>query len=223
MSTATVDYLDAIAHLPAGATLLLPRVSWEEYEALLSDLTDRPRLRVSYDAGRVEIMSPLPEHEEYKETILRLVQVLSEEAGIRLETRGSATYKQKKLAKGAEPDTSFYVQNAARIIGRRRIDLTVDPPPDLVVEIDTTNESLSKFPIYAALGVLEIWRYDGRAAQFFQLAGTGYEEIRQSRAFPMLTAGVLTEYIELSKTEGQSAALDAFLQRVREQKSKVTE
>ena len=94
MSTETVDYLDAIAHLPAGATLLLSRVGWEEYEALLSDLTDRPSLRVSYDAGRVEIMSPLPEHEEYKETIYSLVRVMAQELRIKVESRGSATYKQ---------------------------------------------------------------------------------------------------------------------------------
>ncbi|PYS90952.1 MAG: hypothetical protein DMF64_13565 [Acidobacteria bacterium] len=219
MSTETVDYLDAIAHLPTGATLLLPRLSWEEYETLLSDLTDRPGLRVSYDAGRVEIMSPLPEHEEYKETIYSLTRVMAEELRITVESRGSATYKQKRLAKGAEPDTSFYVQNAARIIGQRTIDLAVDPPPDVVVEIDTTNESLGKFPIYAALGVPEIWRYDGRAAQFFQLAGAVYEEIEHSRAFPMLTAGVLTEFIEQSKTQGQSAALDAFRQYWRAQAS----
>lgn len=206
MLAQTEAYLDAIDHLPAGATLRLPGVSWEEYEALLSDLRDRPGLRVSYDAGRVEIMSPRPEHEEYKETILRLVQVLSEEAGIRLESRGSTTYKQRRLAKGAEPDTSFYVQNAARIIGRRTIELGVDPPPDVVVEIDTTNESRGKFPIYAALGVPEIWRYDGREATFYGLAGTDYEEIPNSRAFLALTAGVLTEFIELSKTRGQSDA-----------------
>ena len=98
--------------------------------------------------------------------------------------------------------------------------MTVDPPPDVVVEIDTTNESLGKFSIYAALGVPEIWRYDGRAAQFFQLAGGGYEEIENSRAFPMLAANVLTEFIELSKTQGQSDALDAFREWARAQAPK---
>ncbi|MBA2733151.1 MAG: Uma2 family endonuclease, partial [Acidobacteria bacterium] len=177
MSTETVGYMDAIAHLPAGATLRLPCVSWEEYEELLSQLSDHPGTRVSYDARKVEIMSPLPEHEEYKDFILRLAQVISDESGITLETRGSATYRQKRLAKGAEPDTSFYVQNAARIIGQRTIDLEVDPPPDVVVEIDTTNESLSKFNIYAALGVPEIWRYDGEQAHIYQLTDQAYDEV----------------------------------------------
>ena len=64
MSTRTPAYLEAIEHLPEGAQLVLSGVSWEEYEHLLEDLPDRPRVRVSYDGGRLEIMSPLPEHEK---------------------------------------------------------------------------------------------------------------------------------------------------------------
>ncbi len=212
MSTEVVDYLDAIAHLPAGAILRLSCVSWEEYEALLSDLTNWPGMRVSYDAGKVEFMSPSPEHEEYKEFIYSLARVISEESGITLETRGSATFRRKSLAKGAEPDTCFYVQNASRVIGKRTIDLEVDPPPDVVVEIDMTNESLSKFSIYAAFGVPEIWRYDGEQAHVYQLVDEAYTEATASRAFPPLTAIALTEFIAQSKTHGQTLALAAFRQ-----------
>jgi len=212
MSTEIVDYIDAIAHLPAGATLRLPSVSWEEYETLLSDLTDWPSMRVSYDDGKLEIMSPLPEHEEYKEFVYSLARIISQESNITLETRGSATFKQKRLAKGAEPDTCFYVQNAQRIIGQRTIDLEVDPPPDVVVEIDLTSESLSKFKIYAAFGVPEIWRYDGERAYIYQLVDQVYVEVRASLAFSSLTANALTEFIAQSKTQGQTAALAAFRQ-----------
>src|SRR5437763_15009179 len=210
MSIQTVDYIAAIAHLPAGATLRLPSVSWEDYETLLSDLSDWPGMRVSYDEGKVEIMSPSPEHEDYKEFVYSLARVISEESNITLETRGSATFRQKRKAKGAEPDTCFYVQNAAGIIGQRTIDLEVDPPPDVVVEIDTTNESLSKFNIYAAFGVPEIWRYDGEQARFYHLANETYAEASTSSAFPILTADALTEFLELSKTQGQTATLTAF-------------
>lgn len=207
-----MDYMDAIAHLPPGATLRLPCASWEEYEALLSDLIDWPGMRVSYDDGKIEIISPSLEHEEYKEFIYSLARIISEESGIPLETRGSATYRQKRLAKGAEPDTCFYVQNASRIIGKRTINLEVDPPPDVVVEIDTTNESLSKFNIYAAFGVPEIWRYDGQQARIYQLADQAYAEVTASLAFPSLTAVVLTDFIAQSKTQGQTAVLAAFRQ-----------
>ncbi|MBA3442665.1 MAG: Uma2 family endonuclease [Pyrinomonadaceae bacterium] len=214
MSTHTADYLEAIDHLPAGATLRLRHMDWDEYEQLLDELAGRAGLRVSYDQGRLEIMSPLPEHEEYKEFILRLAHVLSEELGMPLETRGSATYKRERTATGAEPDTSFYVQNAAAIIGKRKIDLNVDPPPDIVVEIDLTHESLSKFPIYAALGVPEIWHYNGERAQIYNLVGDDYIEASASRFFAVVSGELLAEFIERSKQQGQSVALAAFRQRV---------
>src|SRR5438876_5554095 len=99
-----------------------------------------------------------------------MLRLLSDIKGIELESCGSTTWKRSRLRKGSEPDTCFYVANAPKIIGKRKIDLESDPPPDIVVEIDTTNESLSKFPIYAALGVPEIWRYDGKRAYIYKLA-----------------------------------------------------
>src|SRR5204862_1541225 len=131
----TIDYLAAIAHLPAGATLRLNDVSWDEYEELLAQMENRPGYRVSYDRGRLEIMSPRSDHEQPKDFILRLAQVISEETDITLETFGSTTYRRRSKLKGAEPDTSFYVQNAAHIIGRQILDFETDPPPDTVVEI----------------------------------------------------------------------------------------
>src|SRR5438093_5174870 len=200
MSTRSAEYLEALDHLPVGAALVFQQVSWKEYEELLRDLDDRPGLRVSYDEGKLEIMSPHPEHEEYKDFIFRMVCAFAEEHGITLETRGSATWKRRKLQKGTEPDTCFYVASAGRIIGKWKIDLESDPPPDVVVEIDTTNESLAKFPIYAALGVPEIWRYNGKLTLFYELAGRAYTEISVSRALPNLTSRLLTEFLELSKT-----------------------
>jgi Uma2 family endonuclease len=216
MSTRSAEYLEAIEHLPAGAILVFPQVSWEEYESLLEDLVDRPGLRVSYDEGRVEIMSPLSEHEDYKEFVSHLARVLSEEFNIPLEPRGSTTWKRRKLRKGAEPDTCFYVTNAYRIIGKRIIDLESDPPPDIVVEIDTTNESMSKFSIYAALGVPEIWHYDGKRVQMYAWTPElEYVTTPASRFFPSLTDSVLYEALEASKTQGHTEALRAFRQRVR--------
>src|SRR5207253_10587203 len=123
MSTRSIDYRDAVDHLPEGAALLVQDVSWEDYEHLLDDLADRPGLRVSYDTGKLWIMSPLPEHEEYKEFIAEIVYILRDELDINVEPRGSTTWKKKPDAKGTEPDTCFYVANADRIIGKRKIDL----------------------------------------------------------------------------------------------------
>lgn len=216
MSTRTLNWLDAVERLPDGATLIIHQFDWDDYEALLKDLSDRPGLRVSYDRGKLEIMTPLPEHEEYARFIDLLVYVMAEELDLKLQSYGSATWKRRRLARGVEPDACYYVANADRVIGKREIDLESDPAPDIVVEIDITNESLSKFSIYAALAVPEIWRYDGTTVQFYELAGDRYREISESRFLAGLTPAILAGALEHNKTEGQTAALRIFRQRKRE-------
>ena len=218
MSIRTVSYIAAIEHMPQGATLHIPAVPWEDYEQLLAELGDEYHVRVSYDSGCLAIMSPLPEHEEFAEVIQDIAREITRALGVKLETRGSMTMRSVWQSKGAEPDICFYVQNAARIIGKRSLDFTVDPPPDIVVEIDLTNASQPKFPIYAALGVPEIWRYDGRTVYFYALVGAEYVTTAHSRAFPFLPGAVLAQCIEQSKTAGQDAALDAVRAWVRTHK-----
>jgi Uma2 family endonuclease len=127
MSTPATGYLDAIEHLPEGATLVIHQVSWDDYERLLDDLSDRPHLRVSYDHGKLEIMTPLPEHEAYARLIDALVRVCSETRELKVESYGGATWKRRGLARGAEPDACYYVASALQIIGKRAIDLECDP------------------------------------------------------------------------------------------------
>jgi Uma2 family endonuclease len=210
--------MQAIEHLPAGALLVFQSVDWEEYEQVLEDLVDRPGIRVTYDRGRLEIMSPLREHEALKEFVLSLVRILAEELDVDLESCGSTTFKKKAEAKGTEPDTCFYVANAGRIIGKRTADLNVDPPPDIVVEIDVTNESSTKLPIYATFGVREIWRYNAKRkrVQICELRDKPYAEIAASLSFPVLTTDVLSGFVEQSQTQGQKRALAAFRRWIRE-------
>ena len=216
MSTTTTNYLDIIERLPAGALLRLQNVSWDDYDFLLTQMeSHHPGHRLSYDCGRLDIMSPKREHEFYKKFMGRIVDVIGEQYGLEIEPVGSTTLKLKSLAKGVEPDESFYVQNAPRVIGRLELNLNTDPPPDVVVEIDMTNESLDKFAIYAALGVPEIWRYDGRHTHFYKLVDEAYEVTQNSLAFPSIIAQDLTQYLEQSKSEGQKAALNAFRRMLR--------
>ena len=213
MGTIAADHRDVIDRLPDGSTLILHGIDWDDYERLLQGLVDRPHLRLSYDCGRLEIMTPLPEHEEYARFIDLLVYVWSDTHDLKVQSYGGATWKRRRLRKAVEPDACYYVTNADRVIGKRKFDLEVDPPPDIVVEIDITNETLGKFPLYAALGVPEIWRYDDEKFYFYELAGKGYREISASRAFSGLTPAMLAEALEQSKTEGQTAALAAFRRR----------
>lgn len=215
MSTQTTDYLDLVERLPEGALLRLQNVGWDDYEHLLSQMNALPGHRVTYDRGRLFIMSPNREHEFYKELISGLARVLADELDVIVEGGGATTLKSKLLKKGAEPDTCFYVQNASRVIGKLTFDLLTDPPPDVVIEIDMTSDSLDKFHVYAALGVPEIWRYDGERMKFYRLVGEGYQTIEHSLAFPSLAAEDLARFVELSKTEGQTAALKAFRAELR--------
>lgn len=171
MIAQTEVYMDAIEHIPENGTLILNNVSWDDYEGLLNLMGNKPGHRVTYDEGRLQIISPRADHEFPKEFVLRLTSTLADETDTPLESFGSTTYKRKRKAKGAEPDTSFYVQHADLMVGHLDLDLEVDPPPDVVVEIDTRNESSGKFPIYAALGINEIWLYDGTNAKFYNLRG----------------------------------------------------
>jgi Uma2 family endonuclease len=219
MSTLTTNYLDIIERLPAGALLRLQNVDWDEYEHLLTQMDSHPGHRLSYDCGRLIIVSPSSEHEQYKEFAHILIFILSEEMELVIETAGATTFKSKLLKKGLEPDTCVYVQNAAHVIGKRGIKLGVDPPPDVAVEVDMSNDSIDKLPIYASMGVPEIWRYDGKAAHFYKLAGESYEVMPESIAFPGFTAQDFAHYLERSIIEGQTAAAKAFRRMLRSRAS----
>lgn len=210
MSVQTLDYIEAVDHLPADSTLTLPRATWEDFEFLAAELGDRRDVRLSYHQGIMEITMPSPEHEEYVDLIQDLTRLLVRELGLRLESRGTALLKRELREAGAQPDGCFYIQNAAKIIGKREIDLSSDPPPDIVVEVDLSSASLGKLPIYAALGVPEIWRYDSATFEMRRLTGLEYLETKTSRAFPFLTATVMAEMLEQSKFLGQDEALENF-------------
>ena len=216
---AASTYIEAIRHLPLGSALIVPDVSWAEYEDLLAELGEGYAVRVTYDQGRLEIVSPSQKHEKWNRFVGAIARVLATEFGTDLENFGSTTFKHQALQQGAEPDTCFYVQHAARVIGRDELDLAVDPPPDVVVEIDVSHSSKRKLTFYAKLGVPEVWRYDGRRASMYQRSGTGYTEVPASLAFPAFTAERLTALLGQLKIEGQQTILEAFRRSLRDRRN----
>lgn len=216
MSTKTTCYLDAIDHLPPGNALILTDVPWHDYERVLRDLQDSRSVRITYDRGRMEIMSPSQQHENLTEMLSRLAYATAEIMELEIESLGSTTYKQEWLSRGVEPDGSFYVQNALHIAGKRRIDLRTDAPPDVIVEIDIAHDSTSKLTIYAELRVPEIWRYDGKSAHIYHLSGNSYIEVSRSKALSMLTSKVLSQFLAQCDREGQSVTLRSFRKWLRD-------
>lgn len=201
---------------PAGQRVVLSNVSWETYERLLEDHLDSSAPRFTYDRGMLEIMSPSPEHESYNRNIALLVEILAEELDVDVYDLGSTTFRREDLERGFEPDSCFYIQNEESICGKDRIDLSVDPPPDLVIEVDITSPSINKLPIYARLGVPEVWRYDGRKLEVLKLENDGYAEVAESAVLPSLTGSVLTELVERSKSSRRTAWLREVRQKARE-------
>jgi len=192
--------------VPPGQRLLLHDVSWAEFEAILAELGEHRGTRIAYDQGLLEIMAPLPEHESDKEIIGDLLKALLEELDIEFLTLGSTTFKNEAMLKGIEPDQCFYIQHEAVVRGKRRIDLTVDPPPDLALEVDITSRTHPD--TYAALGVPELWRRVGQTIRIYQLQDGQYGEVDSSPAFPdwPLQAEIPT-YVAQSQVEGRNRAM----------------
>jgi Uma2 family endonuclease len=210
MQVQTSSLLEIIEALPPSSTLLLHEVSWAEYEALLALLPDNPYFRLNYDRGTLQIMAPSPRHERLKSFFGHLLAVLTEALDLNLVGLGSTTFRRADLARGLEPDDCYYIQRAAWAAGRDVIDLTTDPPPDLVVEVDITHPSLDKFPIYAGLRVPEIWRYDGDTLQFFRLRGEQYTQTPASDLFPWVPAEVLADFVQQGAAHGIIPMIRAF-------------
>lgn len=217
MIATELDLISTIKTLPNNSVTKIYGVSWEDYENLVSKMEQYPAHRIWFDNGKLSIMSPKPNHEKPKTLFHSIGRYLSDYFDLELEDLGSTTYKSEFQKKGAEPDVCFYVENAKFIIGLDNFDTSVVPPPDVVVEIDTTSDSWDKFPIYATFGVKEIWRYDGMEVKIYQLVSGKYEEISHSLSFPILTANVLTEFVGRTKTEGQTAILRDFRNWIKSQ------
>ncbi|OUL23562.1 Uma2 family endonuclease [Nostoc sp. 106C] len=202
--------------VPVGHQLLIKNISWSAYKNILAELGENRSSRISYSQGMLEIMAPLPEHEVSKKIIGNLVEILLEELDIEFWSLGSTTFDQEKMDAGVEPDDCFYIQNEAAVRGKDRIDLSVDPPPDLAIEIDIT--SRTRFNNYEVLGVPELWRWKGNRLEINILINGKYVASTASAIFPNLPIyQVIPEYLMQSKTEGRNATMRAFRAWIREQ------
>ncbi|MBW4668030.1 MAG: Uma2 family endonuclease [Cyanomargarita calcarea GSE-NOS-MK-12-04C] len=197
-----------------GQQLLMTDVSWLMYEQLLEEFGEKRGSRINYSEGVLEIMVPLPEHEDDKVIIADLVKVLLEELDIEFRSLGSTTFKSKTMKQGIEADDCFYIENEAAVRGKKRIDLTVDPPPDLTLEIDIT--SRTRFDNYEVLGVGELWRFNGTQLEINVLQSGHYVQVNESPHFPGFPLSeVIPHYLERSKIEGRNKIMKAFRAWVR--------
>jgi Uma2 family endonuclease len=211
MSTLTAtNWLELIERITPERPLILPNITWDEYEELLEQVGEPAGLRISYDEGRLKVMSLSAEHEKYARFIEKMMTAMSLRLRLVILSFGSATMKKRRAEKGNEPDACFYVQTAPAIGNRIQLDFAIDPPPDIAVEVDVHHDSDDKFAIYAGLGVPEIWLFDRTKLTIYLLQNGQYVESDRSRDLPMLSSRVLTDFLRRLPVEGEFQALLAF-------------
>ena len=175
--------------------VVLYGVPWSLYERMLEEIEHR-HARLTYDRGTLQIMSPSLEHEWESVAIHDMIVVLTEELDIPMAAFGSATHKRADLEKGMEPDGCYYFTNLDRMVGKRRLELPDDPVPDLAVEVEVTRSLVDRIAIYQALGIAEVWRFDGRALRVLLLSPDGsYAPADRSPRFPRFTPEELAGWI----------------------------
>jgi len=209
----------ASASQARGTSVVLENISWQQYERLLDVLGDRASSRVAYDNGRLEIMTPLPEHEYLSDALADAGKDIADELDMDYDCYGSSTWRRELKQAGVEPDQCFYIQNEPLIRGQLDFDLATDPPPDLAIEVDFSSKSLDRFPIYARLGVPEIWRYADGVLTIHILDNDVYHDSETSLAFPTLPVKELPNLIQDYRLQGKRAMRRAFRQWVRDRAS----
>ena len=204
--------LKELTSMAINQKLIMQGIGWDFYEQILADYTNSNALHFAYNDGILEVEMPKFDHEKVNRCLSRLIEYICLELNLDFANAGSTTFRQQKKTKGCEPDTAFHLANAKSVRNLETIDLGSDPPPDLVIEVDITSPSLDKLPIYAALGVPEVWLYKGKEVEFFQLVGESYRKVKNSISIQILSSKKATEFLQ----KGLIAKPQTWFQEVRE-------
>ena len=196
--------------------IVLSGVSWKLYEQLREN-EENWHVRMAYDNGRLELMSPSPDHAAIKRLIGRMIEAVTEELNVPCRSLSDTTWKRPDLAKGLEADECYYILNHRHVCRRRQVDLAVDPPPDLAVETEISRSIVPRLRIYAALGVPEIWRWRKKGLAAYSLGADGkYVECEFSLNLPMLRVKDLQPFLEFELAADETAWIRKFRAWVRE-------
>jgi Uma2 family endonuclease len=204
-----------VAAAVAEQRVFLSEVSWSTFQ-LLDQEAASSRSRLAYDRGLLEIMAPSYEHDVISRLLALLVHALTDELALPMRAAGSTTLERFDQQVAVQPDECFIIGPQAKR-SRRELDLASDPPPDLVVEVDISRSSRSRLRIYSAIGIPEVWRWNGHDLEFLirQEDGT-CAAAETSNLFARVTPGDLTIFLERRHREDHNAIVRAFRSWVRE-------
>ena len=203
--------------LPERQYLLLHDVGWDDFRNFERMVDDQRGHRLTYDRGRLEFITLSYLHEQVKTLLDRLIFVLVEEFDLQIASGGQTTFRREDLDRGCEPDQCYYLENEPLVRGKEELDLAVDPPPDLVIEIEISRSVLDRLGVFAAFGVPEIWCTDGERLRFLRLTDSGeYEEQPQSRYFPGIGSADIASFLQKRKQLDERALVKSFREWVRD-------
>ncbi len=200
---------------PAETRTTLENISWQTFKTMLAEMGSERKNRLAYDDGIIEIMSPLMPHENSNRVIEVFVGVLCEELGLEIKRAGSLTLTREDIERGSEPDSSYYIQNESLVRNKENIDLSEDPPPDLVLEVEYSRPKIDKLRLYASLGVPEFWRYNGSILRVYILNNKEYSEVQFSPTFFPVPVTEIPRFIQETRNIGEIATTSAFRHWVR--------
>ena len=194
---------------PAETRTVLDNVRWETFLELAEGRSGSVP-RMTYDRGVLELMTPRRQHEQLGCLIGRMVETFSEVRGIEILSCASTTFKRMDLDRAFEPDESYYIAHADEIRLKDEVDLLLDPPPDLVIEVEITSSAIAKLKLFAAMGVPEVWRHDGTRLTMLARSGDGYEPIASSIGLPGLWAAMIDAFVARRFDLGETALIREF-------------
>lgn len=195
----------ATVAIPITQPLILWGIRWETYQQLAADLDEQP-VRLAYDQGMLEIMTPSFEHERFNRLLADIAQAIAFGKDFAIEPAGSTDFSREDIERGFQPDSCFYLgDNVEAIKGKKRLDVSSDPPPDLVIEVDVTSRSLDKLPLYATIGVPEVWRFSLDRILVYRLDGTTYQEVPSSTVFAGVSATDILTFIHQAEAMSRKA------------------
>jgi Uma2 family endonuclease len=198
-------------HLPPGTVVKLSG-SWQDYQAIVEQLGDRSIPRIKYRPGEILLMSPLPVHGKQAHIIAMVAIVLLDFLGRDYEAFTPITIDLPEV-RGIEPDYCFYIDNYAAIVGKDRIAWGVEPPPDLVIEVDVT--SYTDVDDYLPYQIPEVWLFKKNRLIIYSLQDDRYIESLSSRYFPNFNVSeIVEECWQMSRDRSTSMVIRELRQKL---------
>jgi Uma2 family endonuclease len=217
---ATASFLIPEQPETVAQRFLLRAVEWQTYRTISEALSER-HVRLTFDRGNLEFMTISYIHGSFSRLLGRFIVVLTEEQGLPIRSGGDMTCDREDLDRGLEPDECFYIDNEPLVRHKEVIDLTSDPAPDLAVEIDISRSSRDRMGIYAALGISEVWCFDGEQLRVHVRTADGiYALTERSPHFPFLALQEVAAFLRRRTEMDENSLVRAFRDWVREQIAK---